>query len=196
MDLFGSKPAPSGGSNEEYLKLVEELSEHDRRYYVDATPTISDVEYDKLLVRLREIERAHPDWVVAWSPTKRVGHAPVSEFPKVERAVAMLSLDNTYGTDDLREFHERVQRGLDGDGVTYSIEPKIDGFGIELTYKQGLLALGATRGDGKIGEDVTANVRTVRGVVLKLSEPVDIVVRGEIYMTKAEFAAINASRVE
>ncbi len=181
---------------DEYLRLVDELTEHDRRYYVDAAPTISDVEYDRLTKRLRELEAAHPEWVVAWSPTKRVGYAPVSEFPKVERAVAMLSLDNTYGHDDLREFHDRVQKGLDGDSVTYSIEPKIDGFGIELTYKQGLLALGATRGDGKIGEDVTQNVRTVRGVVLKLREPIDIVVRGEIYMTKAEFAAINAQRAE
>ena len=180
----------------DYLALVDELTEHDRRYYVDATPTISDVEYDTLLVQLRELEAAHPDWVVAWSPTRRVGHAPVSEFPKVTRAVAMLSLDNTYGTEDLREFHERVIKGLDGDSVTYSIEPKIDGFGIELTYKQGVLALGATRGDGRIGEDVTANVRTVRGVVLKLREPIDIVVRGEVYMTKAEFAAINAERIK
>ncbi|HEX5058797.1 MAG TPA: NAD-dependent DNA ligase LigA [Kofleriaceae bacterium] len=196
MDLFGSRPTSSGGSKDEYLKLVEELSEHDRRYYVEAAPTISDVEYDKLLVKLREMEAAHPDWVVAWSPTKRVGYAPISEFPKVERAVAMLSLDNTYGHDDLREFHDRVMKGLDGDSVSYSIEPKIDGFGIELTYKQGVLALGATRGDGRIGEDVTANVRTVRGVVLKLREPVDIVVRGEIYMTKAEFAAINAERIK
>ena len=196
MDLFAARPAASGGSKEEYLSLVDELSEHDRRYYVDAAPTISDVEYDKLLVKLRELEKAHPDWVVAWSPTKRVGYAPISEFPKVERATAMLSLDNTYGHDDLREFHERVIKGLDGDSVTYSIEPKIDGFGVELTYKQGVLALGATRGDGRIGEDVTANVRTVRGVVLKLREPVDIVVRGEIYMTKAEFAAINAERAK
>jgi DNA ligase (NAD+) len=196
MDLFGSKPAASGGSKEEYLRLVEELSEHDRRYYVDAAPTISDVEYDKLLVKLRELEGAHPDWVVAWSPTKRVGYAPISEFAKVTRDIAMLSLDNTYGHDDLREFHDRVIKGLDGDGVTYSIEPKIDGFGIELTYKQGVLALGATRGDGRIGEDVTTNVRTVRGVVLKLREPVDIVVRGEIYMTKAEFTAINAERIK
>jgi DNA ligase (NAD+) len=197
MDLFGSKPTTSGdAAKDEYLALVDELSEHDRRYYVEAAPTISDVEYDKLLVELREIEAAHPEWVVAWSPTKRVGFAPISEFPKVTRDVAMLSLDNTYGHEDLREFHERVIKGLDGDTVTYSIEPKIDGFGIELTYKQGVLALGATRGDGRIGEDVTANVRTVRGVVLKLREPVDIVVRGEIYMTKAEFAAINAERVK
>ncbi len=179
-----------------YLALVDELGEHDRRYYVEATPTISDYEYDQLMTRLRELERAHPDWVVAWSPTKRVGHTPVSDFPKVERPQAMLSLDNTYGEDDLREFHERVVKGLDGDAVTYSIEPKIDGFGIELIYKQGVLSLGATRGDGRIGEDVTANVRTVHGVALKLREPIDITVRGEIYMTKAEFAAINAERVK
>jgi len=196
MDLFGPKPTSSGGTKEEYLALVDELSDHDRRYYVDAAPTISDLEYDKLLTKLRAIESAHPDWIVAWSPTKRVGYAPISEFPKVERAIAMLSLDNTYGHEELREFHDRVMRGLDQENVTYSIEPKIDGFGIELTYKQGVLTLGATRGDGRIGEDVTANVRTVRGVVLKLREPVDIVVRGEIYMTKAEFAAINAERAK
>src|SRR5204863_9537722 len=113
MDLFGPRPAAAAatgatGDKAEYTKLVDELSEHDRRYYVDAAPTISDVEYDKLLKKLREMEAAHPDWVVAWSPTKRVGHAPISEFPKVECAQAMLSLDNTYGHDDLREFHERV----------------------------------------------------------------------------------------
>jgi DNA ligase (NAD+) len=180
---------------QEYLALVDELTEHDRRYYVEATPTISDYEYDQQMARLRAIEAAHPDWIVAWSPSRRVGHAPVSEFPKVERAVAMLSLDNTYSEDELRAFHERVLRGLDGESVTYSIEPKIDGFGIELTYERGVLVLGATRGDGKIGEDVTANVRTVRGAVLKLREPVDLVVRGEIYLTKSEFAAINAERI-
>ncbi|MDB4958092.1 MAG: ligase LigA [Myxococcales bacterium] len=183
-----------GDPSTEYLSLVDSLTEHDRRYYVDANPTISDVEYDRLMRQLRELEQAHPDWVVAWSPTKRVGHVPVSDFPKVTRPVAMLSLDNTYGQEDLREFHDRVIKGLDGDHVTYSIEPKIDGFGIELTYRQGLLALAATRGDGRIGEDVTANVRTVHGVALRLREPADIVVRGEIYMTKAEFAAINAER--
>jgi len=183
-------------SRQDYLALVEEVTEHDRRYYVEAAPTISDLEYDRLSKRLREVEEHHPDWVVAWSPTQRIGHVPISSFPKVERPVAMLSLDNTYGEDDLREFHERVMRGLDGEGVLYSIEPKIDGFGIELTYKQGLLTLGATRGDGRIGEDVTANVKVVNGVALRLREPVDIVVRGEIYITKAEFAAINTERAK
>jgi DNA ligase (NAD+) len=180
----------------DYLALVDELTEHDRRYYVETKPTISDLEYDKLATKLRELETAHPDWVVAWSPSQRIGHAPVSEFPKVTRPVAMLSLDNSYDEGDLKAFYDRVVKGLDGDTPTFSIEPKIDGFGIELTYKQGLLVLGATRGDGRIGEDVTANVRMVKGVALRLREPVDIVVRGEIYMTKEEFAAINKAREE
>lgn len=181
-------------SKERYLALVDELTEHDRRYYVEAAPAISDGEYDKLARDLVEAERAHPEWVVAWSPTKRVGHAPISEFAKVERPVAMLSLDNTYSEEELRAFFDRVVKGLDGDVPAFSVEPKIDGFGIELTYKQGLLTLGATRGDGRIGEDVTANVKMVKGVAMKLREPRDIVVRGEIYMTKEEFAAINADR--
>ena len=185
-----------GDPRTEYLALVDELAEHDRRYYVEAAPTISDVEYDRLSRQLTALEVEHPDWVVAWSPTRRVGHAPVSEFPKVTRPVAMLSLDNSYDEEDLKAFYDRVVKGLDGDVPMFSIEPKIDGFGIELTYKDGLLALGATRGDGRIGEDVTANVKMVRGVAMKLREPVSIVVRGEIYMTKAEFEAINAARAE
>jgi DNA ligase (NAD+) len=185
-----------GDAKHDYLALAEELTEHDRRYYVEAKPTISDVEYDKLLVKLRKIEAAHPDWIVDWSPTQRVGHAPVSEFPKVERPVAMLSLDNTYDEQELRAFFDRVVKGLDGDVPVFSVEPKIDGFGIELTYKHGTLVLGATRGDGRIGEDVTANIRMVKGVALKLREPVDIVVRGEVYMTKAEFEAINEERAK
>ena len=181
---------------QDYLALVDDLTEHDRRYYVDATPTISDAEYDQRNQRLRAIEAEHPDWVVEWSPTRRVGHVPVSEFPKVERPVAMLSLDNTYDEADLKAFFDRVVKGLDGDIPVFSVEPKIDGFGIELTYQAGMLALGATRGDGRIGEDVTANVRMVKGVALRLREPTDIVVRGEIYMTKQEFAQINAARAE
>src|SRR5450432_2312211 len=185
-----------GDPRNDYLALVDELSEHDRRYYVEAAPAISDVEYDKLLVKLRETEKKHAYWVVEWSPTQRVGHAPVSEFPKVTRPVAMLSLDNTYDEAELRAFYDRVVKGLDGDVPVFSVEPKIDGFGIELSYKKGMLTLGATRGDGRIGEDVTANVKMVKGVALKLREPADIVVRGEIYMTKAEFEAINAERAK
>jgi len=189
-----------GDPRQQYLALVDEVTEHDRRYYVDATPTISDVEYDKLARRLVDLEAAHPDWIVAWSPSRRVGHAPVSEFPKVTRPVAMLSLDNSYDEADLRAFYDRVVKGLDGDVPTFSVEPKIDGFGIELTYKHGLLVLGATRGDGRIGEDVTTNVKMVKGVQLRLRHtpetPELLVVRGEIYMTKAEFELINQARAE
>jgi DNA ligase (NAD+) len=179
----------------QYEKLARELTEHDRRYYVEAAPTISDVEYDALLKKLEAMEEGHPDWVVSWSPTQRVGHAPVSGFEKVVREVPMLSLDNTYDEGELREFHDRVLRGLDTDKVAYVVEPKIDGFGIELVYEQGVLALGSTRGDGRIGEDVTANLKTVRGVALRLREDVDVAVRGEVYMTSADFARINEDRL-
>lgn len=186
-------------SRSEYRRLVDELTEHDRRYYVEAAPVISDYEYDKLLKKLRQIESDHPDWVVSWSPTQRVGHAPASAFPKVVRAVPMLSLDNTYDEKDLQEFHERVLRGLgaeagDGVEVTYVVEPKIDGVSVELTYEKGSLVRGTTRGDGITGEDITSNLRTVRGVPLRLREEVDVVVRGELYMTRADFARLNAAR--
>ena len=190
--MLGAAMGPQ--TKDAYLALVDELTEHDRRYYVEAAPIISDPEYDAQLRDLRAAETAHPAWIVAWSPTQRVGHEPISEFPKVTRPVAMLSLDNTYSEDELRAFFDRVVKGLDGEVPTFSVEPKIDGFGIELVYQAGALVLGATRGDGRSGEDVTANVKAVRGVALRLREPVDVTVRGEIYMRKDEFAAINAER--
>ena len=177
-----------------YLALVDEITEHDRRYHVEAAPTISDVEYDRMVVELRRIETEHPDWVADWSPTRRVGHVPASGFPKVVRPVPMLSLDNTYDEEELRGFHDRVVKGLGGLEAAYVIEPKIDGISIELVYVGGLFQVGATRGDGTTGEDVTANLRTVTGVALRLREPRDLTVRGEVYMTKADFVAINAAR--
>jgi DNA ligase (NAD+) len=179
-----------------YLALVDEITEHDRRYHVEAAPTISDVEYDRMVVELRRLETDHPDWVVDWSPTRRVGHAPASGFPKVVRPVPMLSLDNTYDEAELRAFVDRVDRSLEGEAVSFVVEPKIDGLSIELTYRDGLFVLGATRGDGTTGEDVTANLRTVRGVPLKLSRPLDLVVRGEVYMPRADFARYNALALE
>nr|MBA2542240.1 NAD-dependent DNA ligase LigA [Deltaproteobacteria bacterium] len=178
-----------------YAQLVGELTEHDRRYYVDANPTISDGEYDKLHKELVSLEAANPDWIVPWSPSQRAGHVPISEFPKVTRTVAMLSLDNTYNEDELQAFFDRAVKGLDGDVPVFSVEPKIDGFGIELTYEAGLLTLAATRGDGRIGEDVTPNVKImVRGIPMQLREPANLTVRGEIYMRKDEFEAINNTR--
>ena len=182
-------------TREEYLQLCQEIIEHDRRYHVDAAPIIADVEYDRLVAGLRETEAANPEWVVPWSPTRRVGHVePLDGFVKVVRAVPMLSLDNSYDAEDLRAFHDRVVKGLDGDEPAYSLEPKIDGFGIELTYTAGELTLATTRGDGTIGEDVTANVRTIRAIPQRLREDVTLVVRGEIYIKKDVFAQMNAAR--
>jgi DNA ligase (NAD+) len=179
-----------------YLKLVDELSEHGRRYYVEDNPTISDYEYDKLLSALIKTEEEHPDWAVQWSPTQRVGHEPVSSFSKVTRDTPMLSLDNTYDADELRAFYDRVLAGLGEDPkVRFVVEPKIDGLGIELTYKEGLFVLASTRGDGSTGEDVTINMKTVRGVALKLREPVDLIVRGEVFMTRTAFSMINERRL-
>ena len=185
----------------EYLGLVDELSDHDRRYYVEAEPIISDVEYDKLLKKLRAIEEEHPAWVVEWSPTQRVGHSPISSFPKVVREVPMLSLDNTYDESELADFHQRVLRGLGLSGdeagaVNYVVEPKIDGIGVELSYERGAFRLGTTRGDGRVGEDISQNLRTLRGLPLRLREEVDLIVRGEAFMTRADFTALNEARAE
>jgi DNA ligase (NAD+) len=179
----------------DYERLCREILEHDRRYYVENNPSIADVEYDRLFTRLRQLEAEHADWVVPWSPTQRVGHQPLSAFPKVERAVPMLSLDNTYDEKELTAFHERVKRGLGGVEPAYVVEPKIDGISIELTYVEGRFVLGATRGDGSIGEDVTANLRTIRALPLQLTQPKSVLVRGEVYMDRAAFEKLNTERV-
>lgn len=183
----------------DYEQIAREILEHDRRYYVDNDPIVSDAEYDRLRKDLERLEREHPAWVVPWSPSQRVGHAPVSAFNKVERAVPMLSLDNTYSEDDLREFHERVVRGLKAAGIAeapvFVVEPKIDGIGMELRYEHGRFTLGATRGDGLIGEDVTSNLRTIRTLPILLKQPVSVLVRGEVYMERAAFDKLNADRL-
>lgn len=182
-------------TREEYDALVRSLLEHNRRYYVDDAPVISDFEYDQLLKRLEAVESAHPDLVQPYSPTQTVGAAPISEFSKVVRDVPMLSLDNTYNEAELREFDDRVRRGLSAAAPGYVVELKVDGIGIELTYAEGRLELAATRGDGLTGEDVTTNVRTIRSLPGLLPRPTDLVVRGEIYMERAGLAAVNADRV-
>jgi DNA ligase (NAD+) len=182
-------------SRAEYLDLVKEVAEHDRLYYVEARPRIADEEYDRLYRRLRDLEAEHPDWVVAWTPTARVGHEPLGAFSKYVRDLPMLSLDNTYDEEELRAFHDRVARALEGEAVDYVVEPKIDGVSIELVYRDGLFAIGATRGDGRTGEDVTGNLRTVRGLPLRLTREIDLTVRGEVYMRRADFARVNADRL-
>ncbi len=184
-----------GRAQARYLDLVRELLEHDRRYYLEMAPTIPDAEYDRLYRRLRDMEEAHPTWVIPESPTQRVAPRPVSSFSKVVRDVPMLSLDNTYNPDELRAFYDRVVKGLHGEAPAFVIEPKIDGIGIELSYRDGRFVMGATRGDGRVGEDITTNLRTIRSLPPALREAVTITVRGEAYMDRAVFAAVNEERV-
>lgn len=181
---------------EEYESLILEILEHNRRYYIENDPTISDFEYDRLYKRLEELEREYPRIVKPYSPTRAVGAPAEGDFPKVVRKTPMLSLDNTYDEEQLTEFHERVLRGLGGQKPTYAVELKVDGIGIELTYGKGELAMGATRGDGTTGEDITQNIRTIRGLLGLLKEKVDLTVRGEVYMERKAFDEINRRRIE
>jgi DNA ligase (NAD+) len=179
--------------------LKQTIHQHDHQYYVKNSPTISDQEYDALLRRLRELETTHPGYVTPDSPTQRVGGKVDERFKAVMHPVPMLSLDNTYNVDEVRSFHQRVLKGLPDvpeDSIEYVVELKFDGLAVALTYENGLLVRGATRGDGLQGEDITANLRTLRSIPLKIdTEPFNrIEVRGEVYMPKKEFERINAER--
>ncbi len=178
----------------EIEKLRDEIRRHDRLYYVNAQPEISDIEYDLLMKRLQSLERDHPEFLTPDSPSQRVGNELTGAFPKVRHRVPMLSLDNTYTVDELTEWGKRVLKGLDPeDRPTFTVELKIDGVGLALTYENGFLSYGATRGDGEIGEDITANVRTIRSIPLRLHDhpPAVLEVRGEVYCTKTDFQAFN-----
>jgi DNA ligase (NAD+) len=179
--------------NTEVLRLRDEIRRHDRLYYIEAAPVISDLEYDKLLRRLTELEEAHPELVTADSPTQRVGDAPVSELQSVTHAQPMLSIDNTYSVEELREFAARTNKLLDGEAVTWVVEYKIDGVAVSLRYENGVLVQGATRGNGVVGDDITHNVRTISDVPLKLlgSPPPLLEVRGEVYMTNQDLVILN-----
>ncbi len=180
----------------EHTALLAEIARHDHAYYVLDAPAISDAEYDKLFRRLRALEAAHPALVTPASPTQRVGGTARDGFAKVEHAHRMMSLDNAYSEGDLREFDRRVREGLrDGAQVRFVCEPKIDGLSIEVAYRRGVFARAATRGDGVVGEDVTANVRTIRALPLTLAEPLDLTVRGEILLYKGDLETINEGRV-
>ncbi len=176
------------------------IRHHEERYYVLADPEVSDTEFDGLVKELEAIERDHPDLVTPDSPTQRVAGRPVEGFATVEHAEPMLSLDNGYSDDELRAFDERVRRGLDASeaGIAYFAELKIDGLSIALTYEDGLLVRGVTRGDGVRGEDVTSNVRTIRAVPLRLhpGAPARLEVRGEVFLPRAVFELINREREE
>ncbi|MFN8644437.1 MAG: NAD-dependent DNA ligase LigA [Candidatus Binatia bacterium] len=182
---------------EQIEALRREIRRHDELYYVQAQPAISDQQYDALMRELQTLEAAHPELVTPESPTQRVGGRPAEGFATVVHAAPMLSLDNAFDHDELRAFDERVRKGLGVDGpVRYVAELKIDGLSIALTYDDGRLVRGATRGDGVQGEDVTTNVRTIRAIPLVLRDgpPGRIEIRGEVSLPKAEFARTNRER--
>src|SRR4051812_14092820 len=170
--------------------LRRELERHNRLYYQDAAPEISDYEFDQLMRRLQELETQHPELDDPNSPSRRVGGAPLEgDFVSVLHDPPMLSIDNSYSKDELREWHERVKKGLGFDEIEYEAELKIDGVSIDLLYENGELTRAATRGDGVHGDDVTVNVRTVRSLPLKIDRKYKrLEVRGEIYISKTDFA--------
>ena len=186
---------------QEIETLKQTIQRYDHLYYVKNSPVVSDQEYDALLRRLKELEAAHPQCVTLDSPTQRVGGKVDERFKAIVHPIPMLSLDNTYNLDEVRAFHQRVLRGLPDvpeDSIEYVVELKFDGLAVALTYEDGLLVSGATRGDGFQGEDITANLRTIRSIPLKIDTESfkRIEVRGEVYMPKREFERINAQRAE
>ena len=181
-------------TREELDALKQALAHHDRLYYVEAQPEISDREYDALYKALVDAEAAHPEWVTPDSPTRRVSESPLGGFETVRHSTPMLSIDNGYSLEELHEFDARTRKALDVEGVDYVVELKIDGVAIVLRYEDGRFARGITRGDGAVGDDVTQNLRTLRGLPLALKEPRTIEVRGEVYMERARFDELNARR--
>ena len=187
----------------EVKRLREELTRHNHRYYVLDDPLIVDTEYDQLFRRLLALETQHPELHDPSSPTQKVGAPPLTEFSQVQHTLPMLSLANVVSREEIREFHERSQRFLETtDDIAYVAEPKIDGVAVELVYEQGRLVVGSTRGDGVTGEDVTANLKTVRAIPLALlshaSHPIPrrLEVRGEVFFPKAAFRQLNDDRAE
>jgi DNA ligase (NAD+) len=181
---------------DELTRLADEIAAHDIRYHQQDAPTVSDAEYDALKRRNAEIEARFPHLVRDNSPSLRVGAARAEQFAPVEHGVPMLSLDNGFSEDEVKEFDARIRRflRLPEDEIAYTAEPKIDGLSASIRYENGVLAQGATRGDGRVGEDVTANLRTVREIPQRLSGsgwPEVIEIRGEVYLGHAEFAALN-----
>lgn len=183
-------------------KLRKQIDFHNEKYYQEARPIITDHEFDLLLRDLMDLENQFPDLQTSDSPSQRVGGAPLKEFKTVRHTIPMLSMDNTYSYDELREFDQRVKRGLNRTNVDYFIEEKIDGVSISLTYTNGVFTLGATRGDGRFGDDVTENLKTIRDIPLKISPsskfkgkiPEILEVRGEVYMPHVSFEKLNQQK--
>src|SRR5439155_1998532 len=181
-------------------ELRQEIHRHNYLYHVLNRPEISDAEYDRLYRELAELEQAHPELITPDSPTQGPGGRRAEAFAPVEHLAAMLSLDNGVSPDDLREFETRITRALPGARFEYVCEPKIDGLGVALLYERGRFTRGATRGDGRVGEDITQNLRTIEAIPATLHGPLKsarrLEVRGEVYMPREAFARLNAQLEE
>jgi DNA ligase (NAD+) len=183
-----------------HAHLAAEIRRHDQLYHVQARPVISDQEYDRLYRELADLEKEFPALVMPDSPTQRVGGEPVKAFQQVRHLLPMLSLDNTYSQEEVRNFVKRAQKLLPDKKLTWTVEPKVDGLAVNLRYENGALVSGATRGDGVMGDDITSNLKTIRSIPLKLlpaknPPPRLLEIRGEIYMTRTGFKKLNAERV-
>lgn len=176
-------------------KLREEIRYHDRKYYLEAAPEISDLKYDQLVEQLKKLEATHPELITPDSPTQRVGEQPVEGLQQVEHRVPMLSIDNTYSLDELRAYGTRAAKLLAGESIEWVVEVKVDGVACSLIYEKGLLLRGVTRGNGRIGDDVTHNIRTIPDIPLRLpvgdNAPDALEVRGEVYMTNSDLVRLN-----
>ena len=199
-------PSPKEDAPARIERLRAEIRRHDHLYYVLSTPEISDEQYDRLLRELGDLERAHPELVTPDSPTQRVGERPIDGFETVTHALPMLSIDNTYSPQELREFDARVRKGLGDEPYEYVVDPKIDGVAVALRYENGLFVQGATRGDGERGDDITRNLRAVRSVPLRLLGagsagaspshwPRVVEARGEGYWPRPSFTEFNEQRI-
>jgi len=181
-----------------HAELAEEIRGHDHAYYVLAQPGISDQEYDRLYHELLDLEEKHPELNTPDSPSQRVGGAPLSQFESVTHAVPMLSLDNTYSQEEVRDFIKRVEKRVPEEKLSWTVEPKVDGVAVSLRYEKGVLVTGATRGDGASGDDITNNLKTIRSLPVKLKgNPPDVLeVRGEVFMPHEGFVRLNEQRAE
>jgi len=184
-----------------HIDLAEEIRSHDRAYYVEARPVISDQEYDRLYRELVDLETEFPDLRTPDSPTQRVGGAPLTGFQQVQHLRPMMSLDNTYSQEEVRQFIARAQKLLPNEELAWTVEPKIDGVAVNLRYERGVFTVGATRGDGTFGDDITVNLKTIRSIPLKLHSPKSaslpsvLEVRGEVYLQLPGFKKLNEERV-
>ncbi len=187
-----------GQAKQRAARLREEIERHNALYYQHARPEISDRDFDALLRELQGIEATHPDLITPDSPTQRVGGKPLEGFTQITHRVPMMSLDNTYSENELREFYARLKKGLGKENIRCIIEPKVDGVAVAVRYEDGLLKYAATRGDGRTGDDITQNIKTIRSLPLRLpaSVPQTFEVRGEVYMNRKDFDKMNDEREE